>query len=399
MITLIFSRSVPLVAMLTMLASTTRVLALLSLVLALSVTEDKHVAAEVLSDGGASATSSGGEPQNQLFQGVRSASAAAQSVDSLMNDASGTASLTLDSGSLTASAHGCSGGGPGFGGLAGGAGGVEVTETYTLVSTTLPEHVLVPVTFTYTSAARVTAVYDSDDMTNGFALARASAVINLFSNATLVSKFGELARDADRNGQNDTNTGNFDPASGSDTISFNLFVGQQVTLSVTGRTQASSNTNPGAVVDGNAQLSIGWGFSVLSPEAFLRSTDDPTYHAPPLIQGSPAVVIAALPPPPGPVVGDINGDSAVDAGDAGVLFSNWGENGAGDVNNDDIVDAADAGLMFEHWTGDSVTHALPEPSRILLAACGLLTNVFLRTRPKTGCRPNRFIATKEGELS
>lgn len=72
------------------------------------------------------------------------------------------------------------------------------------------------------------------------------------------------------------------------------------------------------------------------------------------------------------VVGDLNGDSTVDAADAGVLFGNWGEIGEGDLNHDGIVDAADAGMMFEHWTGDSVPHAVPEPSSWLLVAWGLL---------------------------
>ena len=49
---------------------------------------------------------------------------------------------------------------------------------------------------------------------------------------------------------------------------------------------------------------------------------------------------------------DLNGDGAVDASDAGILFSNWGGPGDGDINGDGIVDAADAQICFNEWTGD-----------------------------------------------
>lgn len=47
---------------------------------------------------------------------------------------------------------------------------------------------------------------------------------------------------------------------------------------------------------------------------------------------------------------DLTEDGVVDAGDAGVLFSNWGGAGMGDLNADGVVDAADLGLLMAHWT-------------------------------------------------
>lgn len=49
---------------------------------------------------------------------------------------------------------------------------------------------------------------------------------------------------------------------------------------------------------------------------------------------------------------DLNGDQAIDAADAAILFANWGGSGAGDFNNDGTIDAADAGELFANWTGD-----------------------------------------------
>ena len=49
---------------------------------------------------------------------------------------------------------------------------------------------------------------------------------------------------------------------------------------------------------------------------------------------------------------DLNGDGRVDAGDATILFANWGSaDEATDLNGDLAVDAADAGLLFAAWTG------------------------------------------------
>ena len=52
---------------------------------------------------------------------------------------------------------------------------------------------------------------------------------------------------------------------------------------------------------------------------------------------------------------DLNGDGAVDAADAGIMFGAWGNNpgSIADKNGDGVVDAADAGELFAAWTGEA----------------------------------------------
>lgn len=61
------------------------------------------------------------------------------------------------------------------------------------------------------------------------------------------------------------------------------------------------------------------------------------------------------------IPGDLNGDGAVDAADAAILFSNWGTVPPGDpiadINGDGFIDAADATVVFSNWTGDPPTAA------------------------------------------
>lgn len=65
------------------------------------------------------------------------------------------------------------------------------------------------------------------------------------------------------------------------------------------------------------------------------------------------------------LITDLNQDGSVDAGDAGIMFADWGADfSPADFNLDLVVDAADAQLMFEQWTGDAnPTVALPEPTQ------------------------------------
>lgn len=75
--------------------------------------------------------------------------------------------------------------------------------------------------------------------------------------------------------------------------------------------------------------------------------------------------------------GDLNGDGAVDAADAAVMFGGWGAQGGrtvSDINGDGAVDAADAGILFASWTGDAKPSMVPEPASSamilgMVAAC------------------------------
>lgn len=77
---------------------------------------------------------------------------------------------------------------------------------------------------------------------------------------------------------------------------------------------------------------------------------------------------------------DLNGDGAVDAADAAVMFAGWGAGGVSDLNGDGVTDAADAGLMFGEWTGDTVPASVPEPAGLSAIACGLVGWLLVRRR-------------------
>tara|TARA_R100001015_G_scaffold17883_1_gene10255 strand:+ start:1269 stop:1868 length:600 start_codon:yes stop_codon:yes gene_type:complete len=51
------------------------------------------------------------------------------------------------------------------------------------------------------------------------------------------------------------------------------------------------------------------------------------------------------------VWGDFNDDGDIDGWDLGMLFSQWGMDGAADFNSDGIVDAEDLGILLTNWTG------------------------------------------------
>lgn len=91
------------------------------------------------------------------------------------------------------------------------------------------------------------------------------------------------------------------------------------------------------------------------------------------------------------LVSDLNGDGAVDALDAGILFAAWGGTDA-DITGDGITDAADAGILFTEWTGDSVPVAralVPEPTRLrwlLLLSSAVVANWSRRRRAARSAR-------------
>ena len=72
---------------------------------------------------------------------------------------------------------------------------------------------------------------------------------------------------------------------------------------------------------------------------------------------------------------DLNGDGAIDAADAGIMFGVWatdgGDSGA-DLNGDGVVDAADAGILFAEWTGEAPVAAAGEATAAYNYVTGLI---------------------------
>ena len=79
----------------------------------------------------------------------------------------------------------------------------------------------------------------------------------------------------------------------------------------------------------------------------------------------------------GPVIGDANGDGAVDDADLSLLLATWGQDATGDpdggisrgeFNEIAPVDDADLSLLLSNWTGAG---AVPEPATLGLIAMGI----------------------------
>ncbi len=82
------------------------------------------------------------------------------------------------------------------------------------------------------------------------------------------------------------------------------------------------------------------------------------------------------------VPGDTNGDLTVDLEDLNNVRNNFGGSGTGidgDTNGDGLVNLADLNAVRNNF-GVSAPRAVPEPSTILLAACGLVAVALLRVR-------------------
>ena len=73
------------------------------------------------------------------------------------------------------------------------------------------------------------------------------------------------------------------------------------------------------------------------------------------------------------ILGNVNGDDFVDAGDASVLFSHIGTDGTwleGDVNYDNFIDAGDASVLFGALGGRaSIRDSPPRPYRSRDRSC------------------------------
>ena len=52
----------------------------------------------------------------------------------------------------------------------------------------------------------------------------------------------------------------------------------------------------------------------------------------------------------GGLVGDLNGDGAVDGADLGILLGQWGGAGSADLDGSGVVDGADLGILLGNWS-------------------------------------------------
>jgi hypothetical protein len=51
------------------------------------------------------------------------------------------------------------------------------------------------------------------------------------------------------------------------------------------------------------------------------------------------------------IIGDLNGDGAINSVDLGMLLGAWGSTGPGDLSGNGVVGAEDLALLLGAWTG------------------------------------------------
>ena len=79
---------------------------------------------------------------------------------------------------------------------------------------------------------------------------------------------------------------------------------------------------------------------------------------------------------------DITFDGTIDAADATIMFSRWGQGGRADLDASGVIDAADAAVMFTAWSGDQGgAAAVPEPTGLATLA-SLLALACVRRRSR-----------------
>ena len=82
--------------------------------------------------------------------------------------------------------------------------------------------------------------------------------------------------------------------------------------------------------------------------------------------------------------GDLNADGSVNSGDLDMVRGNWGAtiepNTGGDANGDGYVNSADLDIVRGNWGASAPASAVPEPSTLLLLACGFGLSAARRRR-------------------
>ncbi|MFO0900714.1 MAG: hypothetical protein U0836_25070 [Pirellulales bacterium] len=95
--------------------------------------------------------------------------------------------------------------------------------------------------------------------------------------------------------------------------------------------------------------------------------------------------------------GDANVDGKVDLADFGTLKANFGKDGQftdGDFSGNGTVDLSDFGLLKDNF-GKSAAAAVPEPSSLVLAACGAIALLALGRARQTACSTARRSSLSE----
>lgn len=214
--------------------------------------------------------------------------------DPLGNDGYAKGTLSIPTGTIKLSPHGCSGGGPGFGGQAVGGASASVILDYKIISPTLPLGTPDTLIFAWSLASRVTAVGYDMVGANTNASSSASVHIALAPNYNVESnRSGTLLRSISTSGVQKIISGNLSVASDTAHFPFPMQVGQIIRVTIDCDVSTNSSSESG-VTDGDAQLSAVWGLTSKTPGASVVLLSDPSQPAPPAEKAIPDSAIAGL---------------------------------------------------------------------------------------------------------
>ncbi len=232
----------------------------------------------------------------QTFTDVPSASLSnLHQQDEMLNDALAEGSFTTPGGSATLSTHACSGGAPGFYGPAQGSAGALVDVYYRISAPTLPPGTPISVAMNWAMTSRVTAVGDGVINVMDSGQASAAGVVAFFVNDTsFVSLSGSYSRQIGAV----ISFGDLNMRGDSHAYAITVPLGQTIRVRMVGELSANTFAFGPASTDGDAQLSMLWGVTSLTPGATIVLYGNPDEPAPPADMATIGHAIDTLPPRP-----------------------------------------------------------------------------------------------------
>ena len=220
-------------------------------------------------------------------------------LDNAGNHATAGGSLAGPTGSISLTAHACSGGGPTFGGLAISGSDARFSADYLIVSSTLSAGTPVQVKFRWSTSALPHGIAQNPSNVNDAGQSGAAVQIGVVMPiGNVYDIFGSVERSGSSGGFGLTLGGTFNPEAGSNEATLTVLVGQWLRINLQCSVNASTYAISPASTDGDVQFVIVWGVSSMNPDAAAVLASNPAEPAPPAEMATPEDAVQRRPPRP-----------------------------------------------------------------------------------------------------